>query len=235
MNYIKEIALFVFLASGIGVLLFLLTHAGFTINGNWNFVALNVVFFTVFFVFFNWRKKLKTRSTSVYIAFLVALFAEMYGFSLTAFMLTWLIPGSQIYSLAFLGELAFGLSFDYFFMFILFPFALAIMASGMLLVIYGWRNIFKAKGKYLVTNGLYSYIRNPQYLGFVVLTLGMAIMWTTVFTLILWPFFVLLYYRLAKQEEKEVEEQFGEEYREYKRTVPMFLPRLRHSAKQISP
>jgi protein-S-isoprenylcysteine O-methyltransferase Ste14 len=226
MNRIKEIGLFVILASGIGVLLFLLTRAGFSINGNWNFVALNVIFFTLFFVFFNFRRRIKTRSTSVYVAFLVALFAEMYGFSLTAFMLTWLIPGSQVYSLAFLGTYVFGEVFIYFFMFVLFPLSLAVMAAGMLLVIYGWRNIFKAKGKYLVTNGIYSHTRNPQYLGFIILTLGMAIMWTTVFTLILWPFFVILYYKLAKTEEKEVEAQFGEEYIEYKRKVPMFLPRL---------
>ena len=226
MSRIKEIALFVLLASGIGVLLFLLTRAGFVFNGNWTFVALNVVFFTMFFVFFNFRRRLKKRSTSVYVAFLIALFAEMYGFSLTAFMLTWLIPGSRFYSLAFLGELLFGqMAFDMFFMFVLFPASLVVMGAGMLLVIYGWRNIFNAKGKYLVTKGIYSYTRNPQYLGFIVLTLGMAIMWTTVFTLILWPFFVLLYYKLAKQEEKEVEEQFGEQYLEYKRKVPMFLPR----------
>jgi protein-S-isoprenylcysteine O-methyltransferase Ste14 len=226
MNRIKETGLFVLLASGIGVLLFLLTRAGFVVNGNWFFVGLNVVFFTIFFIFFNYRRKLKTRSTSVYVAFLVALFAEMYGFSLVAFMLTWLIPGSHIYSLAFLGELVFGVAFDYFFMFILFPASLVVMGAGMLLVIYGWRNIFKAKGKYLVTNGIYSHTRNPQYLGFIILTLGMAIMWTTVFTLILWPFFVILYYKLAKTEEKEVEAQFGEEYTKYKRKVPMFLPRL---------
>jgi protein-S-isoprenylcysteine O-methyltransferase Ste14 len=36
-----------------------------------------------------------------------------------------------------------------------------------------------------------------------------------------------VYYRLAKEEDKENEEKFGEEFRKYKRTVPAFIPRLR--------
>jgi len=36
-----------------------------------------------------------------------------------------------------------------------------------------------------------------------------------------------LYWRLAKKEDKEMEEKFGEEFREYKRKVPGFIPRLR--------
>jgi protein-S-isoprenylcysteine O-methyltransferase Ste14 len=37
----------------------------------------------------------------------------------------------------------------------------------------------------------------------------------------------VLYWRLAKKEDEEIEEQFGEEFREYKRKVPGFIPRLR--------
>jgi protein-S-isoprenylcysteine O-methyltransferase Ste14 len=57
----------------------------------------------------------------------------------------------------------------------------------------------------------------------------MNLEWTTIFTLLLWPILVIVYYRLAKTEDKEVEEKFGEEFRKYKRTVPAFLPRLRTS------
>jgi protein-S-isoprenylcysteine O-methyltransferase Ste14 len=96
------------------------------------------------------------------------------------------------------------------------------------LIIFGWSKIYKAKGEgKLVTTGIYAHVRHPQYLGFLLLTLGMLFEWTTIFTLVLWPFLALIYYRLAKTEEKEAEEQFGEEFREYKRRVPMFIPRLR--------
>jgi len=42
--------------------------------------------------------------------------------------------------------------------------------------------------------------------------------------LIMWPILAFAYYRLAKQEESEMEQRFGEEYAAYKRRVPMFIP-----------
>ena len=55
----------------------------------------------------------------------------------------------------------------------------------------------------------------------------MNVQWITIVTLLLWPLLVILYYRLAKEEDKYSEEQFGEEFREYKRSVPMFISRIR--------
>jgi protein-S-isoprenylcysteine O-methyltransferase Ste14 len=55
----------------------------------------------------------------------------------------------------------------------------------------------------------------------------MNIQWITIPTLLLWPAIVVLYYRLAKEEDKKMEEKFGEEYRKYSRSVPMFIPRIR--------
>jgi protein-S-isoprenylcysteine O-methyltransferase Ste14 len=96
---------------------------------------------------------------------------------------------------------------------------------GIVLIIFGWKKIYKSKGQ-LVTTGIYEYVRHPQYLGFLLLTLGMNILWITFSTLFLWPILVILYYRLAKKEDKELEEQFGEKYRKYKRRVPMLIPRV---------
>jgi protein-S-isoprenylcysteine O-methyltransferase Ste14 len=62
------------------------------------------------------------------------------------------------------------------------------------------------------------------------MTFGMNLEWTTLFTFTLWPVIVVVYYRLAKMEEKEAEEVFGEEYRKYQQEVPMLLPRLRKRA-----
>lgn len=59
------------------------------------------------------------------------------------------------------------------------------------------------------------------------ITLGMNILWVTISTLVLWPILVIVYYRLAKQEDKEMEKRFDEEYQKYKLVVPMFIPRLR--------
>ncbi|HBQ58376.1 MAG TPA: isoprenylcysteine carboxyl methyltransferase, partial [Balneolaceae bacterium] len=48
--------------------------------------------------------------------------------------------------------------------------------------------------------------------------------WPTIFSVGLFPVIVIAYVLLAKREEKKVIEEFGEEYLEYKRNVPAFLP-----------
>jgi protein-S-isoprenylcysteine O-methyltransferase Ste14 len=42
----------------------------------------------------------------------------------------------------------------------------------------------------------------------------------------MWPVLVIVYYRLAKTEEKDAETEFGEEFREYKRRVSGWIPRI---------
>ena len=93
----------------------------------------------------------------------------------------------------------------------------------MFLIVFGWSRIFKAKTALAIT-GIYAHVRHPQYLGFLLLTLGINFLWTTFSTLTLWPILALLYHRLAEEEEKGMAEKFGEEYREYRNTVPMFIP-----------
>ena len=194
---------------------------------DWGFVVLNVILFSLFVLFIRFRRKATRLSSSIYLAFIVALFIEMYGFPLTMYILTWLLgstfPGCLWYPLAVLtGEDL----FTSFFLGFLLPVSNIIILMGILLIIFGWRKIYRAKGK-LVTTGIYGHVRHPQYLGFLLLTLGMNLEWTTFFTFLLWPVIAVLYYRLAKKEEKESEERFGEEYREYKRSVPMLIPRIR--------
>jgi len=78
----------------------------------------------------------------------------------------------------------------------------------------------------LVTDGLYAHTRHPQYTGIYIITLGFMIQWPTLITLILWPFVIGMYYRLAKREEQDALNKFGQKYREYMERTPMFFPRL---------
>ncbi|MGD2176018.1 MAG: hypothetical protein PVJ27_11490, partial [Candidatus Brocadiaceae bacterium] len=47
--------------------------------------------------------------------------------------------------------------------------------------------------------------------------------WPTLTALILWPFVIVMYYRLARREERDLLEKFGDEYRRYMERTPMFL------------
>ncbi len=51
-------------------------------------------------------------------------------------------------------------------------------------------------------------------------------MWPTLLTLAMFPILLIVYIRLAKQEEKLVRAEFGEEYDEYTKQVPDFLPNM---------
>ena len=210
----------------VSVFLFYISVAVYGWN-NWGFALVNIVFFGVFVLFTQFRTKLARLPSSVYLAFIVALYAEMYGFPLTLYLFTWVFGINNVYTLEHLlvglmGENLFAFVFHI----ILLPLSNVIMLIGIVLIVVGWRKIFNAKGK-LVTSGIYAHVRNPQYLGMLLLTFGMNIQWLTILSLFLWPLLVLLYYRLAKEEVKVMESKFGEKYQKYKQTVPLFLPRLR--------
>jgi len=194
---------------------------------NRGYVVLNVILFCLFILFIKFRRRGVRLPASFYLAFIVALFVEMYGFPLTMYIFIWLFgcsdPGNLWYLLS--GLTGKDLFLSIFWGFIL-PISNMIVLIGILLIIFGWRKIYRAKGQ-LVTTGIYGRIRHPQYLGFLSLILGMNVLWPMISTLLLWPVLAILYHRLAKEEDKKMEEKFGEEYLRYKNTVPMFIPHVR--------
>lgn len=194
--------------------------------GQWGAVVLWILLYGLFIIFLPFYKKSERRPTSVYLAFVVAFALEMFGVPLSMYVIAWLF-GSTLPDGILWGH-TLGQTIGLWGMYI----GIALSLIGALLVIVGWSTIYKhywkqeaGQGK-LVTQGIYGYIRHPQYTGFMLITLGMMAEWVTLPLLIMWPILGLLYYRLARREEKDMEREFGAEYVAYKAHTGMFLPRL---------
>ncbi len=81
----------------------------------------------------------------------------------------------------------------------------------------------------LVTTGLYGWIRNPMALGLLLLLEGLGFYFGSLSLIVFFaPLPIVLYAIYIKAvEEPELELRFGQEYRDYKKKVPMFIPRLK--------
>lgn len=198
--------------------------------GMWPLVLINaglIIFFALGFL--KPKKRWEWRSLGTLTAFVVALFTEMYGFPLTIYLLTsWLgskYPVTNPFTHGNGNLLAVFTGGSEFFSGLLMFLGTVVIFAGFFVMASGWRQIHRANGQ-LVTWGIYSLVRHPQYFGLFIITLGMFIQWPTLSTAIMWPALMFMYYRLARREEKEVKALFGEKYEVYRREVPMFLPHL---------
>jgi protein-S-isoprenylcysteine O-methyltransferase Ste14 len=81
----------------------------------------------------------------------------------------------------------------------------------------------------IADKGLYHYIRHPQYLALGLWGLGMAILWPRFIVLATLSLMFILYYFLARDEERRMLRQYGDSYRTYQESTGMFLPRALES------
>ena len=213
-----------------------MTHDDMPAYGLWSLVVINSAIFIFFaFTFFKPQTKRDWRSFGAFSGFLVALFTEMYGFPLTIYLLSgWLqskYPNVDWFShdAGHLPEMMFGWKANPH----LGPFHLlsfVFIGGGFILISAGWKQLFDAqRSRQLATGGVYSYVRHPQYVGFVLVMFGFLLQWPTLLTLAMFPVLVFMYVRLARAEEREALQEFGDRYRAYSEDVPAFIPRLHRS------
>ena len=86
----------------------------------------------------------------------------------------------------------------------------------------------------LITTGPFAFVRHPMYLGLILATLGsvpLYLTWTTIGFAVCAPFLLLR----ARNEERALAAEFGEHWQQYRRRVPMIIPRLLPFRGLISP
>lgn len=81
--------------------------------------------------------------------------------------------------------------------------------------------------KLLVVRGLYRYVRNPMYVGVLMMVLAQAILFASMPTLwyaaIAWLFFHAM---AVVYEEPTLRSKFGDSYEQYRKSVPRWIPRV---------
>lgn len=75
----------------------------------------------------------------------------------------------------------------------------------------------------LVSTGPYAYSRNPMYVAWTALYLGVAFLFDAAWLLAALPAVALATHRTVRREERSLARAFGDEYRAYRRDVPRYL------------
>lgn len=168
-------------------------------------------------------------------AFFVALFAEMYGFPLTLFLLEG--PLGAVFrhrGLTFGDGHLWGVLVGWRGNPELSPFVLAsypVLIGGFWLTGAGWSALWRAaRDGRLATTGPYRALRHPQYAGFGLIMAGFLLQWPTIPTLVMAPLLCWLYWRLARREEAHQRKVFGRDWDRYVAAVPALIPRWRRLA-----
>jgi protein-S-isoprenylcysteine O-methyltransferase Ste14 len=115
----------------------------------------------------------------------------------------------------------------------------AVRPAGLPLVVAGtllnaWavavRGGFSREQEPLTTGGPYDWSRNPMYVGWTLIHLGVGLAARSSWVLAVWPFSFSLLHRWVLREEQELEAQFGREFTSYREQVPRYarVP-LRHT------
>lgn len=181
--------------------------------GTAGLITLNIVIVAAFLALLPYRRPTKGtwKSKGAFLAFVIALMTEMFGWPLLLFLLSPLVDIPSVAPAWFdaVGHWPARVG-------------TAISFVGLALVAVGWHQIHRAEG--LVKTGLYRYMRHPQYTGILLFTLGWILHWPSVITLMLWPILAAAYVWLAKQEERQAFEEFGGAYEAYAARTKRFIP-----------
>jgi len=115
------------------------------------------------------------------------------------------------------------------------PLSLRLAAAGLILVLAVY---FSLKGHVVVQggpdrpgrpvrDGAFARVRNPIYLGSLLFYIGLSISTLSLLALAVFEGIFLFYNYIASHEERRLVQIYGDAYRDYRRKVPKWIPRLR--------
>ncbi|HZK52912.1 MAG TPA: isoprenylcysteine carboxylmethyltransferase family protein [Desulfosporosinus sp.] len=191
---------------------------------NWFGVLFFVVMYTVVLLFMPFYKKMDKKPAGTYFTFVIAFAIEMHGIPFSMYVISWIVgknlPEGILWGHTLVTSIGLGGMY----------LNMLCLVTALFLILNGWYHIHKqywsketGTGS-LVTEGVYRFIRHPQYTGLLLLSFGMMAEWATLPMLILYPVMIGMYVRLAKREEKDMLVEFGHEYIDYIKATKMFIP-----------
>ena len=136
------------------------------------------------------------------------------------------IPPFIFMMVSFYGEI----EHDY----IIWPLGISIVLLGVGIRVWSTKHVgrrilrMKKKGKMLVRTGPYAIVRNPLYMGNILIAVGLSILseliWLVPFLIL---YFFLLNHFVVLYEEKKLLSRWGDEYQTYLNEVPRWLPKVK--------
>ena len=123
-------------------------------------------------------------------------------------------------------------------------FGFIIAVTGELIRLWGvsWagsetRTTGSVGGTFLVVSGPFGRVRNPLYVGNILMYFGLGVMSFSIFPylqIIALLFFFIQYHFIIKEEEGYLSKTYGKDYQDYLKNVPRFIPRLtRYKASNV--
>tara|TARA_Y100000310_G_scaffold78602_1_gene75258 strand:+ start:1279 stop:1794 length:516 start_codon:yes stop_codon:yes gene_type:complete len=100
---------------------------------------------------------------------------------------------------------------------------------GIILVYLSYVNIKQdfLKATKVTSTGIYSKVRHPMYLGIILLFIGISLITSSILVSIYSLVGIILIIWQAFYEEKYLEKRFGKDFLNYKKQVPMLLPKIK--------
>ncbi len=123
------------------------------------------------------------------------------------------------------------------------------MMAGFIFVVIGefiriWANSWAGSetrttggvgGTFLIVSGPYAYVRNPLYIGNIIIYFGLGLMSNAIFPylqILALVYFWYQYHSIVKEEESYLKSKFGNNYLDYCKKVNRFFPKLKKYTNQ---